>query len=115
MAYLYAMNPRNRLRELRKKAGLTQTALANLTGVSQPAISQIENDETPITIDHMRTFARIFGVIPADLLTEADNPDRLSEEERALLEQFRAADPAQREMIARVAEPLRPFRGQAAA
>lgn len=115
MAYLYAMNPRNRLRELRKKAGLTQTALANLTGVSQPAISQIENDETPITIDHMRTFARIFGVIPADLLTDDDNPDRLNSEERDLLEHFRSAAEDQQEMIKRVAEPLRPFRGAAAA
>ena len=115
MAYIYAMRPANRLRDLRKRAGLTQAQLANLTGVSQPAISQIENDETPMTVDHMRTFARIFGCTPADLLGDQDNPDRLTDDERALLEQYRSAADDQQEIIRRVAEPLRPYRAQDAA
>ena len=115
MAYLYAMRPVSRLRDLRKAAGFTQAQLANLTGVSQPAISQIENDETPMTIDHMRTFARIFACATADLLGDQDNPDRLTDDERSLLEQYRSAADDQQEIIRRVAEPLHPYRAQGAA
>lgn len=104
------MNPSNRLRELRKKAGLTQTELANLAGVSQAAISQVENDTRPLTVDWMRIFARILGCTVADLLGDDDNPHRPSDEERELLEHYRSADEAQREMIQRVAEPLQQFR-----
>lgn len=106
MAYVLAMRPRNRIRELRKAAGLTQIQLASRTGISQPAISQLENDERPLDVDWMRTLAREFGCTPADLLPDEDNPDRLSEEERALLAAFRSAGEQQREMIRRVSEPV---------
>jgi transcriptional regulator with XRE-family HTH domain len=110
MAYLLLMNPTNRIRELRKKAGLNQQQLANLTGVSQPAISQIENDERPLTVDWMRAFARAFDCAPADLLGVEDNPDRLLDEERELILRYRAADEGTRENIQRVTEALMPFR-----
>ncbi len=100
------MNPANRLRLMRKRAKLSQAELARLSGVSQPAISQVENDQRPLTIDWMRTFSRILQCNPADLLDDADNPHRLSEEEAALIEAFRAASEAQRAMVKRVAEPL---------
>lgn len=109
MAYVYRMHPRNRLRELRKRAGLTQAQLAQRSGVSQPAISQIENDDRPMSTDWMRTFARIFDVTAADLLDDEDNPHRLSAEEAQLLANFRASDERQREMVQRVAEPLASF------
>lgn len=101
------MHPGNRIRELRKAAGLNQTQLAQRTGVSQPYISQIENqDGLSLDIARMRILAREFDCSPADLLTDEDNPDRLSEEERTLIANFRAADDGQREMLRRVAEPL---------
>jgi transcriptional regulator with XRE-family HTH domain len=106
MAYIYVMHPKNRLRELRKRAGLTQADLARQSGVSQPAISQLENDERPLTIDWMRTFARVFGVSTADLLDDQDNPYRLDQEEAELIRNFRQAQAHQREMLKRVAEPL---------
>ncbi len=109
MAYILAMHPVNRLRELRKTAGLTQVELAERAGVSQAAISQVENDTRPMTVDWMRTFARILDCTPADLLGEDDNPDRLSEDERRLLALYRDAEVGQREMIHRVAEPMTPF------
>ncbi|WP_217996060.1 helix-turn-helix domain-containing protein [Sphingomonas sanguinis] len=97
----------NRLRELRKAAGLSQSQLAERSGVSQPLISQIENaDGTTLDIARMRALSRILECTPADLLTQADNPDRLDDEERELIAMFRAAGSAQREMIRRVAEPL---------
>lgn len=110
MAYILAMNPSNRIRELRKKAGLNQAQLAKLAGISQPAISQLENDARPLTLDWMRAIARIFGVAPADLLGDQDNPHRLSPEEQELVDNFRHADDVQRELIGRVAAPREGFR-----
>lgn len=113
MAYPLAMKPTNRLRELRKAARLTQEQLAEKTGVTQPAISQLENDARPLDLDEMRVFARIFGCTPADLMDDQDNPDRLSDEERELLRNFRAADELQRAMVQRVAEPVQPYKAEA--
>ncbi|MBT0667010.1 helix-turn-helix transcriptional regulator [Novosphingobium profundi] len=106
MQYLLRMNPSNRVRELRKKAGLSQLQLANLAGISQPAVSQIENDTRPLTIDWMRTIARIIGCTPADLLSSEDNPDRLDDTERSLVDDYRHATEPQREMVRRVAAPI---------
>lgn len=106
MAYPLAMHPRSRLRELRKRAGLTQAELAERTGVSQPAISQMENDATTMDTAWMRALARELNCTPADLLSDEDNPDRLSEQERELIHKFRKATGAQRELITRVADPL---------
>lgn len=100
------MHPRNRLRELRKRAGLSQAELAEQTGVSQPAISQLENDVATMDVAWMRAFARVLDCAPSDLLASEDNPDRLTDEERALIHNYRSAQVAQRQMIARVAEPF---------
>ena len=107
MSYVIAMFPDNRLRELRKAAGLSQTQLAERSGVSQPYISQIENsDGATLDIARMRALSRFLQCTPADLLADVDNPDRLDDEERELIALFRGAGSAQRELIRRVAEPL---------
>lgn len=106
---LLFMRPGNRLRELRKAAKLTQAQLAEITGVSQPAISQIENGTRSMDIAWMRTFARALGCAPADLLERADNPDLLDEHERALIERYRQADDRQRETLERVAAAVVPI------
>lgn len=107
MAYVLAMFPGNRLRELRKAQGLSQHQLAERSGVSQPLISQMENAaDTTLDIARMRSLARILQCTPADLLSDEDNPDRLNDEERELIARFRASEAPQREMIRRVAEPL---------
>lgn len=106
MKYILCMHPNNRVRELRRRAGMSQTDLARAAGISQPAISQIENDTRPLTIDWMRAIARILGCTPADLLSDSDNPDRLESQERELVQNFREADASQRELVRRVAEPV---------
>lgn len=73
---------KNRLQELRKRAEITQAELGDLTGISQPAISQIENNVRPLSLDMMRTFARVLNVEPVDLLSDEDNPFRLTETAR---------------------------------
>jgi transcriptional regulator with XRE-family HTH domain len=102
------MRPGNRLRDLRKRAGLTQSELAEATGVSQPAISQIENGVLSMDIQWMRSFARVLGCTAADLLDDDDNPDRLDEEERKLVARFRAADAGQRQTLERVTAAVVP-------
>ena len=111
MTYPLAMHPRNRLRELRKAAGLSQVELAARTGVSQSTISQLENDAIELDVPWMRALSRELGCRPVDLLADRDNPDRLSDEERLLIQSFRAATTQQRQLISRVAEPVEPFAG----
>ncbi|WP_235513251.1 MULTISPECIES: helix-turn-helix domain-containing protein [unclassified Sphingomonas] len=107
MAYVLAMHPDNRLRELRKAAGLNQSQLAQRTGVSQPFISQVENQAaSTLDIARMRIFAREFGCSPADLLANSDNPHRLSAEEQSLVDLFRSANSVQQAMALRVLAPL---------
>jgi transcriptional regulator with XRE-family HTH domain len=107
MAYVLSMHPANRLRELRKAAGLSQIDLAQRSGVSQPYISQVEN-QAAVTLDiaRMRALARDLKCVPADLLSDDDNPDRLSDDERVLIQAFRSADPVQRELLLRLAQPV---------
>lgn len=107
MAYVLTMHPGNRIRELRKAAGLNQGDLADASGVSQSYISQLENQQSlALDIARMRAIARVFNCTPADLLVDEDNPDRLSADERRLLRSYRAAGAEQRELIHRVAEPI---------
>lgn len=104
------MRPGNRLRELRKAAELTQQELADATGVSQAAVSQLENGTRSMDLAWMRTFARALKCAPADLLDDEDNPDRLDETERELVENYREADDIQRELVQRVASPASAYR-----
>lgn len=106
------MHPTNRLRELRKKARLSQAELANLSGLTQSAISQFENDKLPMSTDQMRIFARVLGCVAADLLGDQDNPGRLSMEEMAIIERFRAANAAERVIFQRTAEAIVPYRAE---
>ena len=110
MAYILAMNPSNRLRVYRKQAGLSQVELANKVGLSQAAISQLENDTRPLTIDYLRIFSRIFGCHPVDLLADEDVPERLTPSERALISCYRKADPTQQELMHRLSLPARAFK-----
>lgn len=109
---VYVMRPGNRLRELRKKASLTQVELADRTGVSQSAISQIENGEVSLNVPWMRSFARVLGCAPADLLEAEDNPDRLREDERELVLRYRSGNEQERQTLQRVSAAVVPHRGQ---
>lgn len=106
---LLFMEPGNRLRELRQSAKLTQAELAEKTGVSQPAISQLENGTRPMDIAWMRTFARALGCAPADLLDAEDNPYLLDPHELELLERYRHGDQGQRDTLERVAAAVVPL------
>lgn len=91
MAYIYVMHPGNRLRQLRKDAGLTQQQLAERTGFNQDRISNYENGRRPMRLIEMRVLAREIGCSVADLLDDQDNPERLSAAERELLQALRGS------------------------
>lgn len=105
MTYIAAMFPDNRIRELRKKAGLTQTELGDKVGLHQTQIGKIENSDRSLTIEWSRRIATALGVRMVDLLSDEDNPHRLSAEEQRLIDQYRTADPTTRSIIERVITP----------
>lgn len=99
-------NAPNRIRSLRLAASMSQQALGDVVGVSKMTISDLERGKMELTLDYMRRVAKALAVKPADLLPDEDNPDRLSDAERALIADFRDAAEPQQELIRRVAEPV---------
>ena len=106
------MFPDNRIREYRKRAGLSQTELGKAVGLHQTMIGNIENGKRSLTLEWARRFAKVFGCAVADLLTDSDNPDRLKLDEATLLETYRAAPEEQKPNITRVAESLSGYRAR---
>ena len=60
--------PKNYLRTLRLKWGLTQPELGTLLGVTKSAISKYENNTRRVPVDCLIACEIIFGVGPANLL-----------------------------------------------
>lgn len=50
----------DRMREARQRCGLTQRQVATYTDISQPALSQIENDECSPSIDCFRKLLLVY-------------------------------------------------------
>lgn len=104
---LHTTAPGNRIRALRKRAGITQSQLGDMIGHHQTMIGNYETGKRPLTLQVAREIADALGVPLADLLADEDVPCRPSEAERILLDRYRAAPPAQRLLIERIAAPLR--------
>lgn len=63
------MNIGERIKELRKQNGMTQTELGNVIGVQQSAIRKYEHGEiTNIPSDKIEMIAKIFNVSPAYIM-----------------------------------------------
>ena len=58
------MVPTLPLRRLRRLAGMKQSHLADLMGVTQPTVSRWENGSLPLTIEQTRTLQTIFAARP---------------------------------------------------
>lgn len=54
---------------LRVRSGLTQLALGELIGVSQPTISRIESGRGTTTLDEIEDLADALGVKPLELVS----------------------------------------------
>jgi len=96
--YAIRMFPGNSIRDVRKKAALSQRELGKAVGLSQGQISNIENGDRTVSLDWMRRIAGALQVSVADLLDDRDNPHRLAPLEAALIDKLRAAEPDARWM-----------------
>jgi transcriptional regulator with XRE-family HTH domain len=83
----------SRLRELRKRKGLSQAKLADLVGASQPDIARLERGQRRLTADWIRRVAPALGVRPAEIL-EPDEPsaDHLGEVVRTVAQRSRVGE-----------------------
>ncbi len=104
-----AENLPNRIRYFRERAAVSQQELADRIHTSKVTISSLEKGKMQLTLDYMRRIAKVFGITPVDLLNEDDQNEFLRSEEMELIRLWRMADPLQREMIHRVAEPRAAF------
>lgn len=77
-----------RIKELRKKQGLTQQRLGELVGVKKSSISQWENGEHAPSGDNLVALAKVFGVSAHWLSTGKGAPE-LSNVEPAVIPQGR--------------------------
>jgi transcriptional regulator with XRE-family HTH domain len=100
----------NRIRELRlaHSPKMSQQKLGDAIGRSKMTISDLESGKMELTLDYMRRIAKVFGVLPADLLSQADNPYTLDADAREYVGRYIAADNAQRETLKRVTEAVAP-------
>lgn len=80
---------KNRIRELRKKRGLTQVELAKLLGVTQTAIYKLETGASDLDMKWMEKISKALNVKPYELLPLEWQPQPISEEEKELLTLFR--------------------------
>lgn len=101
----------NRIRELRLAAGWSQQRLADRLGVTKMTISDLERGAMQLTQHYMRRLAEALDCTAADLLPAADHPYYLTSEERALIDQMRAAEEKERQQLRQLADVVIPWRG----
>lgn len=98
----------NRIRELRKARGWSQTELGERVGTSGANVSDIERGNIDLAHHWLLRFAAVLEVKPADLLLPEHNSDSLNYDERELVERYRRADEAQRGQLLGMARLLVP-------
>jgi len=97
----------NRLRYWRNERGYSLRAIADFVDLAFPSIGKIETGDAPLKVEHLREFARILGVTPADLLNESDGG--LSIEEREIITILRGLPQANREALVAAVRSQLPF------
>lgn len=79
-----------RLRELRKRKGLTQEQLAEMMGVTPQQVHQYENGSSRLNTDKLQAAALAVSVPVASFFMGGDVESTLSEEEQMLINGYRA-------------------------
>lgn len=64
-----------RIREFRKRAGLTLQELAGKIGTTPQTVQRLETANMTVSTDWLERFAQVFSVHPADLLVRDQAPD----------------------------------------
>jgi transcriptional regulator with XRE-family HTH domain len=67
-------NIRNQIKAKRIKRNMGQQQLAEITGITQAAISRIENGRAGLDIEHLIRIARALRCKPADLFKRRAKP-----------------------------------------
>jgi predicted transcriptional regulator/plasmid maintenance system antidote protein VapI len=92
-----------RVRRLREQAAWSQSVLAQRLGVSLSYVSQIENNQRPVTAGVLLKLAETFGGDMGQFSEEQDKR-QLAELDYALRDQTLRAEPASPAMLARMVE-----------
>lgn len=100
MRYLNLREIGNRLLIVRKRMGLTQAEMAELTGISDRAYADIERGSVNMRIETFLLICKALRVSPNELLTGEEERPRLREEE--LLRKLHACPPKERETALRL-------------
>jgi transcriptional regulator with XRE-family HTH domain len=69
----------SRIREYRKRAGLTLEELASRIGMTDGNLSKLERGQISYTQYHLETLAREFGCRPVDLISEGGDTGKIDE------------------------------------
>lgn len=56
------MNPKEKVKELRVKHGMTQAQLGRILGIGQKSVSMIENGTNNLTLSQLELLSRYFNV-----------------------------------------------------
>ena len=70
MSTIAVVRTGEKVRITRRKRLMTQEGLAQTAGISQKALSKIENDEVEPRVSTLRKLADALGIEPADLLED---------------------------------------------
>jgi len=77
----------------RKLAGLDQTQLARLTGISQPVLSRLEKGKASITVDQLFLICKALGSKPQDVLGQVfENVVAIESDGSVAIKSSKAAD-----------------------
>lgn len=92
----------SRVRALRKKRGLEQTALAQMAGITQGSLSLIENNQTEVPAgDTLNGLCRALRTTPDFLIAGAGDPDSIDAamQEHELVYLWRSLPQAGRQLV----------------
>ena len=73
-----------RIKEIRMRAGLSQSKAAEAIGVAQSHMSNIETGRSHVTMENLMALRDLFGVKMADFFVDLDYPKTGAEGEGAL-------------------------------
>ena len=70
-----------RIKEIRMRAGLSQSKAAEAIGVAQSHMSNIETGRSHVTMENLMALRDLFGVKMADFFVDLDYPKTVAEGE----------------------------------
>ena len=95
-----------RIHDIRTKKGLTMYRLTQITGISGHHIKGIEEGTRQPTIETLQKLLVPLGLTLAELFSEDQKAVYLSDNEQALLENYRKLDEEKASALLRISEVL---------